>query len=194
MFTHCVFSTRFFFIGNQVATSLTLKVKQLAKQLPSLKTLLKKISVELWVKKFYFFKYKFTEVKFLYNCFWHKLIVYYTIQQTFVLMKTSWRRLWRRLSSSSSEGWRLQDVLIKTNMFAEALRLQKTSSRRLGQDQYLRFGHTSSRRLQDVLKTSSKLLQDIFKTSSRRFEDVFNTSSRRLAKISTRCFQDVSSS
>ena len=38
---------KFFFIGNQVAKSLTLKVKQLAKQLPSLKTLLKKISVEL---------------------------------------------------------------------------------------------------------------------------------------------------
>ena len=27
-----------------------------------------------------------------------------------------------------------EDVLIKTNMFASALRLQKTSSRRLGQD------------------------------------------------------------
>ena len=77
-------------------------------------------------------------------------------QQTFVLMKTSWRRL----SSSSSE-----DVLIKTNMFALALRLQKTSSRRLGQDQYIRLGYTSSRRLQDVLQ---KRLQDIFKTSSRR--------------------------
>ena len=46
-------------------------------------------------------------------------------------------------------GRRLQDVLIKTNMFASALRLQKTSSRRL----------------QDVLQ---KGLQDIFKTSSRR--------------------------
>ena len=158
-------------------------------------------------------------------------------------MKTSWRRL----SSSSSE-----DVLIKMNMFALALHLQKTSSRRLGQDQYIRLGHTSSRRLQDVLqkrlqdifktfsrriiklkcscpanirldedvlKTSfvfvfrrrlqdvliktnmfalalrlQKCLQDIFKTSSRRFEDVFKTSSRRLAKISSRRFQDVSSS
>ena len=38
------------------------------------------------------------------------------------ILKTSWRRL----SSSSSE-----DILIKTNMFALSLRLQKTSSRRL---------------------------------------------------------------
>ena len=56
---------------------------------------------------------------------------------------SSW---WRRLSSSSSE-----------NVF-------KTSSRRLDQDQYIRLGHTSSRRLQDVFKTSSRRLQDIFKT------------------------------
>ena len=68
-------------------------------------------------------------------------------QQTIVLMKTSSRRL--------------QDVLIKTNMFVLALRLQKTSSRRLGQDQYIHLGHTSSRRLQDVFKKSSRRLQDI---------------------------------
>ena len=54
---------------------------------------------------------------------------------------------WRRLSSSSSE-----DVLINTNMFALTLRLQKTSSRRLDQHQYIRLGYTSSRRLQDVLE------------------------------------------
>ena len=75
---------------------------------------------------------------------------------------------------------RLEDVLIKTNMFALALRLQKTSSRRLQdvlvktsifllairlQDVFKMF----SRRLQDVLQ---KRLPDIFKASSRRFEDV----------------------
>ena len=65
-------------------------------------------------------------------------------QQIFILMKTSWRRL----LSSSSEA-----VLIKTNMFTLALRLQKTSSRRL-QDQYISLGHMSSRRLQDVFKIS----------------------------------------
>ena len=106
------------------------------------------------------------------------------------VLKTSWRRL----SSSSSE-----DVLIKTNMFALALRLQKTSSRRLGQDQYIRLGYTSSRRLQDVLQ---KRLQDIFKTSSKRLQDVlqkglqdiFKTSSRRLQnvfKTPSRHLQDI---
>ena len=90
---------------------------------------------------------------------------------------------WRRLSSSSSE-----DVLIKTNMFALALHLQKTSSRRLGQDQYIRLGYTSSRRLQDVFKTSSRRLQDVL---PRCLQDVFKTSSRRLAKTSSRHLQDV---
>ena len=74
-------------------------------------------------------------------------LVFRASQQTFVLMKTSWRRL--------------EDVF--------GLRLQKTSSRCLDQDQYTRLGHASSRRLQDVFKTSSrrlqKRLQDIFKKS-----------------------------
>ena len=91
----------------------------------------------------------------------------------------------------------LDDIFIKTNIFALAIRLQKTSLRRLDQDQYIRLSHTSSRRLQHVLKTSSrrlqKCLQGIFKTSSRRFEDVFKTSSRRLAMIPSGCFEDVSS-
>ena len=70
-------------------------------------------------------------------------------QQTFVLMKTSWRRL----SYSSSE-----DVLIKTNMFALALRLQKTSwSRPI----YLPWPY--------VFKTSSGLPSKI---SSRRFQGI----------------------
>ena len=104
-------------------------------------------------------------------------------QQTFVLMKTSWRRL--------------QDVLITTNMFALAF---KTSSRCLGQDQYIRLGHMSSRLLQDVLvKTNIFVLaiwrlQDVFKASSRRLQDVFKTYSRHPAKISSRRFQGVPSS
>ena len=75
------------------------------------------------------------------------------------VLKTSWRRL----SPSSSEDVfrrRLQDVLIKTNIFILVMHLQdnfKTSSRHLAK--------TSSRRLQDVFKTSCKTL---FKTSSRR--------------------------
>ena len=121
-----------------------------------------------------------------------------------------WRRIegvFRlRLQKTSSRG--LQDVLIKTNIFALAIHLQKmSSSRRLGQDQYIRLEHTSWRRLQDVLK---KRLQGIFKRSPRRFEDVFRTSSRHLQdvlprrlqyvfkmscknvfKISARCLQEV---
>ena len=91
---------------------------------------------------------------------------------------SSW---WRRLRLQKTFSRRLRDVLIKTNIFALVIRLQKTSSRRLGQDQYIRLGYTSSRRLQDVFKTFSRCLQDIFKTSS-----------RPLAKIFSRCFQDVS--
>ena len=51
--------TFFFFISSHVAKGLTLK------------RLLQKNFVEL-----YFFKITFTEAKFLYNCFWHNLIVY----------------------------------------------------------------------------------------------------------------------
>ena len=76
---------------------------------------------------------------------------------------------------------RRQDVLIKANIFSLVIRLQKTSSRRLGQDQYIRLGYMSPR-----------VLQDVFKTSSRHLQDVFKTFSRPLAKISSRCFQDVS--
>ena len=101
-------------------------------------------------------------------------------QQTFIL-KTSFVFIFRRRLD--------QDKYV---------RLSLTSSedvfKCLGQGQYIRLGHTSSRRLQDVFKTSSRRLaktssrhlQDVFKTSSRRFENVFKTSSRR--------FQDVLSS
>ena len=68
-----------------------------------------------------------------------------TPQQTFVLMKTSWRRL----SSLSSD-----DVF-------------KTSSRRF-QDIF----KTSSRCFEDVFKTSSRPLQGVFKMSSRHLQDV----------------------
>ena len=59
---------------------------------------------------------------------------------------------------------------------------QKTSSRRLGQDQNIRLGHTSSRHLQDVLQ---RYLQDVFKTYHQvklflltRFQDVFQKYSK----------------
>ena len=84
---------------------------------------------------------------------------YLPSQQTFVLIKTSWRRLW----CSSSE-----DVLVKTNIFILAIRLQdvfKTCLRRLAK--------TSSRHLRDVLpRRLQDVLKNVFKTSSRRFQDV----------------------
>ena len=98
-----------------------------------------------------------------------------------------WRRLEDvfRLRLQKKSSRRLQNVLIKTNIFALVIHLQKTSSRRLGQDQYIRLGHTPSRRLQDVLQ---KRLQDIFKTSCK---NVLKTSSRRRQDVLQRCLPDV---
>ena len=91
-----------------------------------------------------------------------------------------------RLSHTSSE-----DVLVKTNIFVLAIRLQdvfKTSSRRLAKMSSRRLAKTSSRRLQDVFKTSSRHLQDVFKTSCK---NVFKTSSRRLQDVLQKYLQDV---
>ena len=108
-------------------------------------------------------------------------------------MKTSWRCLEDvfRLRLRKTSSRRLQDVLVKTNIFVLAIRLQdvfKTFSRRLQdvfktscQDVFKTF----SRRLQDVLQ---KRLQDIFKTSCK---NVFKTSSRRLQDVLQRYLQDV---
>ena len=122
---------------------------------------------------------------------------------------SSW---WRRLEDvfrlrfleACSRG--LQDVLIKKNIFSLVKRLQKKSWWCLDQDKYIRLGHKSSGRLQDVFKTSSRRLakassrqvqnifkmfevifktfsQDVLKTSCK---DVFKTFSRRT--ISLNCF------
>ena len=62
----------------------------------------------------------------------------------------------------------LQDVF----KFALLIRLQKTSSRRLDEDQHIRLDHTSSRRLQNVFKTSSRHPQDVLQ---RCLQDVSKT-------------------
>ena len=86
---------------------------------------------------------------------------------------------------------RLQDVLIKTNVFVLIIRLQKTPSRHL-QDVLVRANiFVLAIRLQDVFKTSCK---NVFNTSSRRLQgvlktsckDVFKTFSRRI--INLYCF------
>ena len=75
----------------------------------------------------------------------------------------SYKSIAKHVPSKHSSWWRrLEDVF--------RLRLQKTSSRRLDQDEYVRPSLTSS---QDVLvKTNifalAICLQDVFKTSSRR--------------------------
>ena len=106
------------------------------------------------------------------------------------------------IPSKHSSWWRrLEDVL--------RLHLQKTSSRRFDQDEYIGLTHTSSedvliktnvfvlviglqdvlpRHLQNVFKTSSRHLQDVL---LRPFQDVFKMFSRRLAKTSSRRFEDV---
>ena len=66
--------------------------------------------------------------------------------------------------------------------------LQKTSSRRLGQDQYIHYVHASSRRLEDVFKMSSRRLAIM---SSRRFQDIFKTSSKRLQEVSQIRLEDI---
>ena len=76
------------------------------------------------------------------------------------------------------------------------LRLQKTSSRRLDQDEYIRLSLTS---LEDVFKTSwSRPIYfswpHVFKTSqtsSRRFQDVFKTSYKNVFKTSSSHLQHV---
>ena len=101
-------------------------------------------------------------------------------QQTFVLMKTSWRRL---------EGvfcLHLQKTSWSRPIYLSWSYLFKTSSRR--SQALSRLAKTSSRHL---AKTSSRHLQDVFKTSSRHLQNVFKTSSRHLQDFLQRCHQDV---
>ena len=115
---------------------------------------------------------------------------------TFTLLKRLQKMSWRRLDQDQyiclghTSSRILQDIF-------------KTSSRRLAKTSSMHFqdvfktitkrfhAKTSSKRLEDILQ---KRLQDIFKTFWRRLQDVFKTSSRSLAKMSSRRFQDVSSS
>ena len=126
-----------------------------------------------------------------------------TILLSYQFFSAKSRACW--FPSKHSSWWRrLEDVF--------CLHLQKTSSRRLDQDEYIHLNHTSS---EDVFKmswrrldqdqyiflghTSSKRLEDIFKTSSRGFQDiskmscqeVLKTSSGRLAKMFSINLQEI---
>ena len=108
------------------------------------------------------------------------------------VLKTSFVFVFRR---------RFQDVLMKTNLFALSIRLQKTTSRRLQDVLVLTNIFVLAIRLQDVFKSR---FQCVFKMSSKRLEAALQkrlqdvTSSRHpqrhLAKMSSIRFQDVSSS
>ena len=84
------------------------------------------------------------------------------------------------LPSKYSSWWRrLEDVLLKSNIFAEALPLQKTSY------DVLRPKHSS---WLYVFKTSLKHFQDVL---PRCLQDVFMTSWRHLQDVLLRRLQDV---
>ena len=75
---------------------------------------------------------------------------------------------------------RLQDVLVKTNIFPLVIRLQRTFSKRLQ-----KVFKTSSRR---VAKMSSKHLRDVFKTSC---QNVLKAPSKRVQDVLQRCLYDI---
>ena len=87
-------------------------------------------------------------------------------QQTFILMKMSWRRLEDvfRLRFQKTYSRCLQDVLIKTNIFVLVIGLQ------------------------DIVKTSLRCLQEVLRKS---LQDIFKTSCKNVFKKSSRCFEDV---
>ena len=95
------------------------------------------------------------------------------------VLKTSWRRLL---------SWSSEDVLIKINIFTLALRLQKTSSRRLQGLLVNTNIFVSAICLQNVFKTFSRCLQD---ASQKRLQDILKTYSRHLQGILPKIFQDV---
>ena len=126
----------------------------------------------------------------------------FAIGRSYVTSKLSswWRRFEHVLKTSFVFVFRrrLQDVLIKTNMFALALRLQKTSWSRPIYSSWPYVFKTSSRRFQDVLKTSSRRpakmssrrLQDVLKASSRHLQDVLKTYYQVKVFLVTQ-FQDI---
>ena len=139
-----------------------------------------------------------------------------TLKQIFWKKKTFFKKLEHRflVESTNTENASLpyitaiSEVNVKTNRMVSTkwtchhspntrldedvfrLRLQRKSSRRLAQDQNIRLGHTSSRCLEDALKT---YLRRLAKRSSRRFQDVFlfKTSCKNVFKTSSRRSKDV---
>ena len=110
-------------------------------------------------KKYFYFTYDLLEISFytfVYIFSDRRLFVHKGNLYCMSELQFSWNLNYTPTKHSS--WWRrLQDVLIKTNIFALVIRLQKTSSRR--------FKGVLQKRLQDIFKTSCKV---IFKMFSRR--------------------------
>ena len=87
---------------------------------------------------------------------------------------------------------RLQDVLIKTNIFALVIRPQKTSSR-LHQDVLIKTNiFILVIRLQDAFKTFSRRLHHKYiRPSSTSSKDVFKTFLKRLQDVLQKLLQDI---
>ena len=111
-----------------------------------------------------------------------------------IIILSKYSSWWRRLEDIFR--LHLQDVLIKTNILASVICLQKTSSSRPIHSSWPYLFKTPSRRFQDVFKTSC---QDVFKTSSmrlaktssRHLQGVFKTSSKHFQDVLERCLQDI---
>ena len=105
-----------------------------------------------------FFLLPFTIFPSKHSSWWRRLEDVFKTSFVFVFRRRLDQDEYFRLSLTSSEesSRRLQDVLVKTNIFVLAIRLQ------------------------DVFKTSSRRFEDVFKTSSRRLAKM---SSRRIIKL-----------
>ena len=101
---------------------------------------------------------------------------------------------------------RLQDVLVKTNMFVLAIPLQDVFKTSWSRPICLSWPYVFKKSSRRLAKTSSILFQDVFKTScknvfkkfwrrlqksSRHLQDVLKTSSRYLQSVLQRYLQDV---
>ena len=111
-----------------------------------------------------------------------RVLGHYRVLDPHKVLPSKYLSWWRRLNDVFRLHLRrrLQDILIKMKIFALLLCLQKTSSGRVDQDQYIPFGQTPSRRLQDTFQTSWRHLQDGF---PRLLQGFFMTSSRHLVKM-----------
>ena len=104
-----------------------------------------------------------------------------------LVFKGTLMQIWKSPCLQKTFSRRVEDVSIKTTV----LLLSYVFRRRLQDSLIKKNIFILVTRLQDVFTTFSRHLQNVFKTSC---QDVFKTYSRRLAKMSSRRFEDVSSS